>query len=273
MQRFTTKYYCILNLLLINSSLWINSLFYAHYSRADKPRQVGASQTIWILQSTRGSSLAFWEREKISFQIACAPRISINKQNAWWKGGKAVAQLRRKGNGGERKGEEEVARGCRAMLRQTIEYAWYTNKAKALDTPGERCTQMRIGSAYARVYCRYRARISVLNRGAFISSLYFPRFSIYVIYCPPRPTQSSRRVGVPPWFCESTPNPLPPSTYTSAHAHIRICIKRACFLEPTPTRIARPRVRDILFYLRYGEPVRGSTSWSLLKGCAYVIKI
>lgn len=39
----------------------------------------------------------------------------------------------------------EEARGCgrgrggggRAMLRQTIEYAWYTNKAKALDTPGE----------------------------------------------------------------------------------------------------------------------------------------
>jgi len=31
------------------------------------------------------------EREKISFQIACAPRISINKQNARWKGGKAAA--------------------------------------------------------------------------------------------------------------------------------------------------------------------------------------
>lgn len=129
------KLVCTPNLPLINSSLWINSLFYAHYSRADKPRQVGASQTIWILQSTRGSSLAFWEREKISFQIACAPRISINKQNARWKGGKAVAQLRRKGNGGREGGWG--GEGLWAMLRQTIEYAWYTNKAKALDTPGE----------------------------------------------------------------------------------------------------------------------------------------
>jgi len=50
-----------------------------------------------------------------------------------------VAQLRRKGNKRRwrEEAEEEEARDCGAMLRQTIEYAWYTNKAKALDTPGE----------------------------------------------------------------------------------------------------------------------------------------
>lgn len=36
-------------------------------------------------------ALSRFEREKISFQIACAPRISINKQNARWKRGKAAA--------------------------------------------------------------------------------------------------------------------------------------------------------------------------------------
>lgn len=200
---------CILNLPQINFSLWIDSLFYAHYSRADKPRQVGTSQTIWILQSTRGCSLAFWEREKISFQIACAPRISINKQNARWKGGKAVAQLRRKGTEGRKRRRGIVGR-C-SVRRLSMHGTQTKQKLRILQG---RYTQMRIGagSACARVYCRYRARISVLNRGAFISSLYFPRFSIYVIYCPPRPSQSSRRVGVPPWFCESTPNPLPAST-------------------------------------------------------------
>lgn len=138
-------------------------------------------------------ALSRFEREKISFQIACAPRISINKQNARWKGGKAVAQLRRKGTGGE---EEEVVGRC-SVRRLSMHGAQTKQKLWILQG---RCTQMRIGaeSACARVYCRYWARISVLNRGAFISSLYFPRFSIYVIYCPPRPSQSSRRVGVPP---------------------------------------------------------------------------
>lgn len=46
-------------------------------------------------------------------------------------------QRRSFGEKGREGGREGEARGCGAMLRQTIEYAWYTNKAKALDTPGE----------------------------------------------------------------------------------------------------------------------------------------
>lgn len=72
-------------------------------------------------------ALSRFEREKISFQIACAPRISINKQNARWKGGKssgAASAKRERGEVGEGgREEEEEARDCGAMLRQTIEYA------------------------------------------------------------------------------------------------------------------------------------------------------
>jgi len=39
---------------------------------------------------------------------------------------------RARGEGGREGGKEE-----KTVLRQAIEYAWYTNKAKALDTPGE----------------------------------------------------------------------------------------------------------------------------------------
>lgn len=152
------------------------------------------------------------------------------------------------GEGGERRKRRQGVVG-RCSVRRLSMHGTQT-KQKLWILQG-RCTQMHIGagSACARVYCRYRARISVLNRGAFISSLYFPRFSIYVIYCPPRPSQSSRRVGVPPWFCESTPNPLPPShTHTFARAHVRICIKRACFLEPTPSKNSALHIPDILFF-------------------------
>lgn len=150
-------------------------------------------------------ALSRFERErKYPFKLPVLHAFPlINKMHAG-REGKAAAQLRRKGNEGrwgvgegeKRKRRRGIAGRC--SVRRLSMHSTQT-KQKLWILQG-RCTQMRIGtgSAYARVYCRYRARISVLNRGAFISSLYFPRFSIYVIYCPPRPSQSSRRVGVPP---------------------------------------------------------------------------
>jgi len=42
-------------------------------------------------------------------------------------------------------------------------------------------------------------------------------------------------------------------THTSAHAHIYVYmyIKRVCFLELTPSRIACPRICDIFFHLKW----------------------
>lgn len=143
------------------------------------------------------------------------------------------------------------------------------------------------GFAYARawIYCRYRARISVLNRGAFISYLYFPRFSIYVIYFPPLPSRPVASMShcdfvKAPQFCLHR---VLTHIYVYMHAythtctytrHTYTCAERTQMRVPFSINIIQERAPVYVvsfFYLQYSES--GSTSRSLLKTLApHVIK-